>query len=142
MNIFIFYPSWNLMVFDELFNIELYAYLPHKEIKELISMLIPEMEALGFLASPRAEGYAFLPAGLPVATHIRAAVYEEAITVWVRGGSEIAESSALLNISPQEYFENLMRGLRKVREIFMKFESKGIVRAHIPGGDQHEGCDD
>jgi hypothetical protein len=128
------------MGFEEL-NVELYAYLPQKEIKNLISMLISEMEALGFLASPRAEGYAFLPAGLPVATHIRAAVYEGAVTVWVRGGSEIAESSALLKMSPQEYFENLMKGLRKAREIFMKFESKGIVRAYIPGGDPDEGGD-
>jgi len=129
------------MEYEELFKVELYAYLPRKEIKELVSILIPEMEALGFLASPRAEGYAFLPAGLPVATHIRAAVYEGAVTVWVRGGSEITESSALLNISPQEYFENLMKGLRKAREVFMKFESKGIVRAYIPGGDPHEGGD-
>ncbi|MCS7102689.1 MAG: hypothetical protein NZ992_02255, partial [Candidatus Korarchaeum sp.] len=60
---------------DALLNVELYAYLPKNELKSLLSKLISEMESLGFVASLRAEGYAFLPAGLPVPTHIRAGVY-------------------------------------------------------------------
>ncbi len=121
------------MVFEEvLLKVELYAYLPKRELKSLISRLISEMESLGFLANPRAEGYAFLPAGLPVPTHIRAGVHEGAVSVWVRGAGELLESSRMLGMSPEEYFGDLMRGLRKAGEVFEGFGGKGIVRVSIP----------
>lgn len=90
------------------------------------------MESVGFVASLRAEGYAFLPAGLPVPTHIRAGVYEGAVSVWVRGASELVESSRILGTSPEDYFESLMRGLRRAGEVFRGFSGKGIVKVTVP----------
>lgn len=121
------------MGFEEiLLKVELYAYLPDRELKSLISKLISEMESLGFVASLRAEGYAFLPAGLPVPTHIRAGVHEGAVSVWVRGAGELSESSTMLGMSPEEYFENLMNGLRRAGEVFESFGGKGIVKVSVP----------
>lgn len=120
------------MGFEEaLLRVELYAHLPKHELKSLLFKLISEMETLGFVASLRAEGYAFLPAGIPVPTHIRAGVHEEAVSVWVRGANELVESSKMLEISPEEYFENLMRGLKRAGEVFKSFSGKGIVRVSV-----------
>lgn len=113
-------------------KVELHAYLPRRDIESLLSRLIPEMEALGFLASLRAEGYAFLPAGLPVPTHIRAGINEGAISIWVRGAGELPESARMLGMDPEEYFENLMRGLRRAGDILRGFSGRGMVQISIP----------
>ncbi|MEM0017149.1 MAG: hypothetical protein QXR35_06730 [Candidatus Korarchaeum sp.] len=121
------------MGFEEtLLKVEIYAHLPRRELGYLVSRLISEMESIGFVTSLRAEGYAFLPAGLPVPTHIRAGVYEEAVSIWVRGASELVESSRMLGTSPEDYFESLMRGLRRAGELVRSFSGKGVVRVVVP----------
>ncbi len=116
-------------------EVELYAYLDPKDASSLVSKILKEMEDLGFIPSRRAEGYALLPMGSPVPTHLRLGIYEAMVTFWVRGVGDIENSSKHLGMSPQELFDALMRGIRKAAEIFNSYQDKGSVRTYIPGED-------
>ncbi len=116
-----------------LVGVEMHAYLSSSDIKALISKLVSVMKDLGFILSRRAEGYAFLPMGMPVPTHLRLGVYSEVVTFWVRGaGTEDIERSAnQLNMKREKFFEILMRGIERSAEIFNSFQDKGSVRVHV-----------
>ncbi|MCS7103737.1 MAG: hypothetical protein NZ992_07665, partial [Candidatus Korarchaeum sp.] len=57
---------------------------------------------------------------------------EGAVSIWVRGASELFESSRMLEMNPEDYFGNLMRGLRKAGEVLNNFSGKGIVKVVVP----------
>jgi len=113
---------------------EMYAYLPSSDIKSLVSKLIKAMEDIGFIPSRRAEGYAFLPMGIPVPTHLRLGIYSEVATFWIRGASseDVKRSASQLNMEEKEFFEILMKGIERAAEIFNSFQDKGSVRVYIP----------
>ncbi|MDK2384121.1 MAG: hypothetical protein QI199_04845 [Candidatus Korarchaeota archaeon] len=115
-----------------LIKVEMYAYLDPKDLEGLISKLVEEMEKLGFLPSRRAEGYAFLPMGSPVPTHLRLGVYTGMVTFWVRGAGEVAKSADRLRMSADEFFESILSGIRKAGEIFSSYEDRGSVRVFMP----------
>ncbi len=115
-----------------LIGVEMYAYLDPKDLESLISDLVEEMEKLGFLPSRRAEGYAFLPMGNPVPTHLRLGVYTGMVTFWVRGAGEVVRSAEQLGMSPEEFFESIVSGVRKAGGIFNAYQDRGSVRVYIP----------
>ncbi len=116
----------------DLIGIEMHAYLPSPYLNALVSKLLNVMEELGFVPSRRAEGYAFLPMGLPVPTHLRLGVYSEMVTFWVRGAGDLERSANQLNMEKDEFFEVLMSGIKKAAEIFNSFRDKGSVKVSIP----------
>ncbi len=115
-----------------LIGVEMYAYLDPKDLEDLIVRLVEEMEKLGFLPSRRAEGYAFLPMGSPVPTHLRLGVYTGMVTFWVRGAGEVERSAEQLGMTSEEFFESIVTGIRKAGEIFNAYQDRGSVRVYIP----------
>jgi len=115
-----------------LLSVEMYAYLDPKDLEDLVAKLLEEMEKLGFLPSRRAEGYAFLPMGSPVPTHLRLGVYTGMVTFWVRGAGEVAKSADQLGMTANEFFESILSGIRKAGEIFSSYQDRGSVRVFIP----------
>ncbi len=112
---------------EQLLRVEMQAYLPQKYVKLLIMELKDGLERLGFIPSRRAEGYAFLPMGQPVPTHLRLGIYGEMVTFWVKGALDIEESAYRLGMELEEFKEALLRGLKKAEEVFAKFRSIGQV---------------
>ncbi len=117
----------------DLTGIEMYAYLSPPYIEDLVSKLLNSMEELGFIPSRRAEGYALLPMGLSVPTHLRLGVYSDMVTFWVRGARDIERSAAQLSMGVDEFFKVLMKGVEKAADVFNSFQGKGSVRVRIPG---------
>ncbi len=116
----------------DLTGIEMYAYLPSTYIEDLVSRLLNSMEEIGFIPSRRAEGYALLPMGLSVPTHLRLGVYSDMVTFWVRGAGDIERSAAQLSMETEEFFRVLMKGVEKAADVFNSFQDKGSVKVHIP----------
>lgn len=113
-------------------SVEMYAYLDPRELKDLVSRLLDEMEKLGFIPSRRAEGYAFLPMGSPVSTHLRLGVYSGMVTFWVRGAEDVARSADQLGMKQEEFFDAILRGIERAGEIFNSYQDRGSVRVFIP----------
>lgn len=113
-------------------GVEMYAYLDPRELEDLVSRLLDEMEKLGFIPSRRAEGYAFLPMGSPVPTHLRLGVYSGMVTFWVRGAEDIARSADQLGMEQEEFFDAIVKGIERAGEIFNSYQDRGSVRVFIP----------
>ncbi len=116
-----------------LIGVEMYAYLDPDDLESLVSKLLSSMEEIGFLPSRRAEGYAFLPMGAAIPTHLRLGLYSGMVTFWVRGAGDVERSADQLGMKPEEFFSILLKGIEKAGEIFNSFQDKGSVRVAIPG---------
>ncbi len=112
---------------EQLLRVEMQAYLPQRYVARLVKELKEGLERLGFIPSKRAEGYAFLPMGQPVPTHLRLGVYGEMVTFWVRGAMSIEESAYRLGMSLEEFKGALIEGLKRAEEVFSKFRDVGQV---------------
>ena len=112
---------------EQFLKVEMQALLPESDVELLIQDLKDSLEEVGFIPSRRAEGYAFLPMGNPVPTHLRLGVYGTTVTFWVRGALELEESAERLGMKPEEFSDALIKGLRRAEEVFRKFSDRGQV---------------
>jgi len=125
-------PEGAMRYEDFLIRVEMYAYLDRRDLESLTSQLLSSMEELGFLPSRRAEGYALLPMGAAVPTHLRIGLYSGMVTFWVRGAGEVEVSAGQLGMEPEEFFDTILRGIERAGEVFNSFQDRGSVRVFIP----------
>ena len=111
----------------------MYAELHSEDIDDFVEKLIRGLGELGFEASRRAEGYALMPKGVNVPTHLRIGVYGNAVTLWVRGAESVVSSASKLGMSSEEFFELVRSGVMRAAEIFNTLAERTRIRVIIPG---------
>ena len=98
---------------------------------DLAAELVRVIESVGFVAERRAEGFALMPAGVNVPTHLRVGLFGSMVTVWVRGAYDLPESARRLGVTPEELFEALVLGARRAAEVAGRLPG-GSVRVRVP----------
>lgn len=107
------------------------AEVPVTQIHSFVEEVIRAVEPAGFVAERRAEGYALMPAGVNVPTHLRIGVFGSMVSFWIRGAYDLSESAERLGVEPQEFYDALMDGVRRAEEVFRRARS-GAVRIRVP----------
>ncbi len=122
-------PAEELM--SRLAGVEIVADAGPGDAMDLAMELVRVIESTGFVAERRAEGFALMPAGVNVPTHLRIGLFGSMVTVWVRGAYDLLQSAEKLGVSPEELFEALMLGARRAAEAVGRLPG-GSVRVRVP----------
>lgn len=112
-------------------GVEMVAEVPISRVHSFVEEVIRAVESAGFVAERRAEGYALMPAGVNVPTHLRIGVFGSMVSFWIRGAFNLLESADRLGVEPQELFDALMDGVRRAAEIFRRMP-QGAVKIRVP----------
>ncbi|RLG41576.1 MAG: hypothetical protein DRO01_02460 [Thermoproteota archaeon] len=116
---------------SKLAGVEIVADAGIGDAMDLATELVRVIESVGFVAERRAEGFALMPAGVNVPTHLRVGLFGSMVTVWIRGAYDLPQSAERLGVAPEELFEALMLGARRAAEVVGRLPSGG-VRVKIP----------
>ncbi len=116
---------------SKLASVEIVADAGPRAAMDLATELVRVIESVGFVAERRAEGFALMPAGVNVPTHLRIGLFGSMVTVWVRGAYDLRESAERLGISMEELAEALFLGARRAAEVVGRLPGGG-VRIRVP----------
>ncbi len=116
---------------SKLAGVEIVADAGPRDAMDLAMELVRVIESVGFVAERRAEGFALMPAGVNVPTHLRVGLFGSMVTVWIRGAYDLPQSAERLGVTPEELFEALMLGARRAAEVIGRLPSES-VRVKIP----------
>lgn len=122
---------------QDLAKIHLTLKIHEKYVEDLMEEILEVGKSLNLEPERRAEGYALTPShraaaiGLP---HLRIAITENLITVWVRSPYALDEEKCrLVGIDAEELYRRLLTGAIKMAEILRKYSEKGeYIQISLP----------
>lgn len=118
-------------------SISIVVFLLPGDEQGLVERIRRAVEGAGMRAFIRAEGYAFMPSevvgalGLP---HLRLAVVEDRIVMWVRDPFRLGEGCLEAGLAPQDLYEGITRAARAAAsEVLAYCSEKGAgAIVHVP----------